>query len=617
MNTNRRQFMQIAAGAGVGTLAERVASAKAQTSINRSFEHGAPLREFQYGQISFQPGLHQAQFEKTHDVLMALSEDSLLRPYRRHVGLAAPGCDLGGWYSAEDFAAETFGQWLSALSRYYASTQDEDTRTKVDRLVRGLAATVEPRAKLYGQAYLMDKGAAYHYDKLVCGLMDAHQFARQPVALDVLSRITDATISHLPGRAVDFFEGWGAAESYTLPENQFIAWQRGGEAKHLELAKEYLHDSFFDRLARGENALPGRHAYSHVNALCSAAKAYLVLGNERYLRAASNGFAFIEAQSFATGGWGPNEVFLPYPGYPQFEEFGLWSLQSLGESLTRAHYHFETCCGAYAHFKLTRYLLRITKNSEYGDSMERVMFNTVLGAKELLPDGRAFYASDYNFDGRKTYYNGGGGVVPMEWPCCSGTLTQVAADYRISTYFCDAEGVYVNLFIPSTLKWTQHGELVSLTQSGSYPLGDVISMVIEAARPVEFTLRLRIPAWARQPSISVNGKRLEGSLSTGRFAIVRRQWRSGDRIDLELPRQLELKAVDMEHPNEVAVVYGPLVLFAVCKQTPRVTRRQLLAASRANQEASEWCVATDSGPLRLTPFWLIQYERYTTYMSVA
>src|SRR3546814_13457872 len=62
-------------------------------------------------------------------------------------------------------------------------------------------------------------------------------------------------------------------------------------------------------------------------------------------------------------------------------------------------------CGSYAHFKLTRYLLRITRDSRYGDSMERVFYNTVLGAMPMLADGSAFYYSDYKLHtGKKIYY---------------------------------------------------------------------------------------------------------------------------------------------------------------------------------------------------------------------
>ena len=141
----------------------------------------------------------------------------------------------------------------------------------------------------------------------------------------------------------------------------------------------------------------------------------------------------LKAQSFATGGWGPDEQ-LRAPGSGD-----------VAASLTNTHNSFETPCGSYAHFKLTRYLLRVTQDSRYGDSMERVMYNTVLGAKPLLADGSTFYYSDYNFQARKVF-------TKPRWPCCSGTLPQVAADYRINSCFCDSDGLYVNLYISSTVR---------------------------------------------------------------------------------------------------------------------------------------------------------------------
>jgi uncharacterized protein len=613
-SVSRRDFVQ-AAGLGIATLGCRHGAIGASLSPDRTFEYGQPLRQLGYDQVEFEPGLPQSQLRETHDVLMELSDDSLLKPYRTRAGLAAPGCTLAGWYSSDEFGAETFGQWVSALSRYYAITHDEATREKVDRLVRGLGETLDSTGRIFNYGH--NKPPAYLYDKLTCGLIDAHQFARSPIALQVLLRAATAVAPRLPGKAVDYLTPeLGAAESYTIPENQFIAWQRGGDRRHLEMAQQYLHHGFFDPLARGENVLPARHAYSHVNALSSAAKAYLVLGDDTYLRAASNGFAFIAAQSFATGGWGPNESFIPAPASTD-PDHPSPAIATLGDALAKSHWHFETPCGAYAHFKLTRYLLRISKDSQYGDSMERVMYNTVFGAKPLLPDGRAFYQSDYNYDGHKFYFEGYRGSIPSEWPCCSGTLPQIAADYRISAYFSDAEGVYVNLYIPSTLTWLQDGTRVSLAQVGSYPLDDIVSLTFTTSAASKFAVRLRIPAWARQPTISINGRRQSVTLKPGSFAILERQWHSGDRIELELPRQLELHAVDASHPDVVAVCWGPLVLMAVTEDTPRVTRRQLLAATRKGSHAAEWLVETPNAPLRLMPFWTIRDERYSVYLSVS
>ena len=100
----------------------------------------------------------------------------------------------------------------------------------------------------------------------------------------------------------------------------------------------------------------------------------------------------------------------------------------MGESLTNSHFSFETPCGAYGHFKITRYLLRVTCDSRYGESMERVLYNTILRAKPFKEDGTNFYYSDYNTRfAKKGYYKD-------KWPCCSGTSPQLTADYGISSY---------------------------------------------------------------------------------------------------------------------------------------------------------------------------------------
>ena len=303
---------------------------------------------------------------------------------------------------------------------------------------------------------------AYCYDKLVCGLIDSHQFAHDPKAFEILQQTTDLALPHLPENAVDREQSWRAGkdisynwdESYTLPENLFLAYQRGAGERYKQLAIRFLDDkTYFDPLAAGENVFAGKHAYSYVNALNSAMQAYLTLGSEKHLRAARNAFEMLVAtQSFATGGWGPDEMLrAPNTG-------------ALYESLSKQHKSFETPCGAYAHFKLTRSLLRVTRDARYGDSMERVMYNTVLGAKPLQSDGTSFYYSDYSFEGHKEYSN-------HRWPCCSGTLPQVAADYRINLYFKDADDLYVNLYIPSTVDWQSPNVRGTLTPDNYVSVG--------------------------------------------------------------------------------------------------------------------------------------------------
>ena len=242
--------------------------------------------------------------------------------------------------------------------------------------------------------------------------------------------------------------------------------------------------------------------------------------------------------------------------------------------------------------------------------MERVLYNTVLGANPLQPDGRAFYYSDYGNTGSKFYFDD-------PFPCCAGTLPQIAADYRILTYFHDREGVYVNLYFPSTVKWTNgHGAHVELTQSGGYPLDGNVQVVVKTSKASKFALRLRIPAWAESEgaAIRVNGQPVTATVSTG-FASIERKWKTGDRVELTLALPMRLEAIDPEHPETVALVRGPLALFALTKDAPKVTREQLLAASRMPGQ-SVWQVKTEGGPVLMTPFTEIHEEIYRLYLTV-
>jgi len=606
---SRRSFLQSA-----GFTAAALCSGAAESG-----EAPRPLQEFSYGDVELAPGPAQTQFEQTQSVLMRLNEDSLLKPWRLRAGLAAPGPDLGGWYDelplqktesgGHGFApAHSFGQWLSALARGYAINHDARTRAKLERLLTLYDPTIS------GRFYTNFRFPAYNYDKMVIALVDAQRWANLTQAKGLLERTTDAAVPHLPPQALNRDEpqrrwrksvGENTAndytwdESYTLPENLYLAFEHGAGDRYRQLAARYLLDeTYFNPLSENRNVLANHHAYSFCNALSSAMQAYLVDGSKKHLRAASNAFDMIQAsQSFATGGWGPNE---------SFSEPGSGALYA---SLTGTHRGFETPCGSYAHFKLTRYLLRVTRDGRYGDSMERVLYNTVLGAKPLQADGHAFYYSDYHSAGSKTYFNDA-------WPCCSGTLPQVAADYRILAYFHDAAGVFVNLYLPSTVRWiSADGAQMALTQSGNYPNEGKIAMHIKASRPARFALRFRVPAWSSPtaPLIRVNGERAAARIQNG-FAALERGWKDGDRIELELALPLRLEAIDPGHPKTVAVLRGPLVLFAMGNNAPSLTREQLLAAVRQPQQAT-WRAEGSGGPLLLRPFSAIGDQPYTTYLK--
>ena len=610
MASSRRQFLKASAVAAGTGMAMRVTPAWAFPSTQVAIT--PPLSLFGYSDVQLLDGPLREQFDRNHDLFLHLNEDALLKPFRQRQGLPAPGPDMGGWYdNASDFnppenfhafiPGHSFGQYLSGLARAYAVTGSKATQEKVHRLVRAFAETVEPSGKFYVDYHL----PAYTYDKTSCGLIDAHEFAKCPDALDVHWRATQAALPYLPEKALSrpeqrsrphksVADTWD--ETYTLPENFFLAYQRSGNARYRELAERFIENDYFDPLAEGRNVLPGEHAYSHVNAFSSAMQSYLVLGDEKYLRAATNGLRLVHEQSFATGGWGPNEAFVE-PGKGLLEE-----------SLGTTHASFETPCGAYGHFKITRYLLRVTRDSRYGDSMERVFYNTIAGATPILADGTSFYYSDYNYNAQKVHHRD-------KWPCCSGTFPQLTADYGISSYYRGQDGIYVNLFLPSRVSWSQNNTRCTLTQTTEYPRANGTQLAFTLPTPETFTLYVRVPAWAgAKTTVAINGRRADASIEPGKFLALQRTWKNEDRVELEFEMPLRLEPIDAQNPNTVALIRGPVALFAVGEIPERVTRKQLLAAAPLAQSSDDWVTQTDKGSLTLRPFASIMSEDYRLYL---
>ncbi len=604
-----------------------------------------PLEEFTHADVRVTGTLQTAQRENVLAVLTALDEDSLLYPYRHMAGQATPGVSLGGWYeylpnydhhhdAAGLAPGHSLGQWISALARFYAAstfTPEEAQpalRVRAQRLTALLSQPVTPGC------FAKTRFPAYTLDKLICGLLDASRYTQDPAAFALIDQAIAAATPSLPGYAIErevqwklgYDISWMWDENYTLPENLYRASEiaaragQGSPRTYRAMADAYLLDkTFFEPLARKENALPDLHAYSHVNALCSAAQCFLSTGSQLHLDAARNGFALLEAQSYATGGWGPDET-LRKPGTDE-----------VYKSLTNTHQSFETPCGAYAHMKLTRYLLRATRDGHYGDSMERVFFNTILGALPLEPAGRSYYHSDYSFNARRVY-------SPSLWPCCSGTLPQVVADYGINTYLQAPGEIWVNLYQPSELHATLGGVPILLRQTTDYPFDSQIHLKLQPARPAAFTLRLRIPAWADAPALAINGTAQPLSVQRG-FATISRTWRPNDTVTLDLPLSLRLEPLATNggpaHPGLVALLYGPLVLFALHEAesvivpspaalpyspapTPQpapiaVARQALLASQRTGPH--EWTVTTPTRTLRFVPFTELADRPYTTYLN--
>jgi DUF1680 family protein len=391
-------------------------------------------------------------------------------------------------------------------------------------------------------------------------------------------------------------------EPYILPENLFNTWESTGDSKFRDMGRRYLLDRvYFEPLARGINLLPGRHGYSHVIALSSAAKAYLVLGDSKYLEAVCNAWNMLnQTQQFASGGWAPKETFItPHE-------------RLLARSLTETHDHFETPCGCYSQFKLDRYLIRFTGESKYGDDLERVLYNTILGARDPDNDGDYFYYSDYHGGATKTYYK-------KKWPCCSGTLAQGVADYVLNAYFRSSDAIYVNLFAPSEVTWKTGRVPVRLIQTTSYPLAGSTQLRVEVPQPRDFTIAIRVPGWLHaSPKISVNGKLYDGPARPATFAGLRRTWKDKDTIEVSFPLEIRTQAIDDRNPQIVGLMQGPLMLVRINPGSDAIESLAVPASlERSSTDPTLFQAPGRNVKLSFRPFYAVKDERYSTYFRVA
>jgi DUF1680 family protein len=494
---------------------------------------------FDYQGVQLLPSRWQRQMAAARAFYLGLSDDDILHGFRKAAGLAAPGAPLGGWCG--DDSSMVFGQWLSGMARLSRALDDDALRRKAIALCDGWAATVGPD----GDARMPH----YTFDKLVGGLVDMAQFVGHAAAVPLLERVVahamrtfDRANRTADRRSTTDYQGI-PLEWYTLPEHLFRAYVFTGVEAFRDAAQVWLYHDYWDRFAAGDAPADahGVHAYSHVNTFSSAMMAYAVLGDERFLRAAQNAAAWVRGhQAYATGGYGPNERFVaPDVG--------------IGAALDSRSDTCEVSCCSWAGFKLSRYLLQHTGDARHGDWIEQLLYNAIGAALPVAEGGRAFYYGDYRV---------GGGMKVYNWEtftCCSGTYLQNVAEYHNLIYFHDVRGLFVNLYLPSVVRWHHGGAAVEVRQETAYPDDGQVRISVRTDAPTRMALRFRVPAWAQGMTLAVNGEPVPADAAPGSWATIEREWRAGDRVELVVPLPFRLAAADENHPDRVALLRGPVV----------------------------------------------------------
>ncbi len=215
------------------------------------------------------------------------------------------------------------------------------------------------------------------------------------------------------------------------------------------------------------------------------------------------------------------------------------------------------------------YQLMATGEAVWGDRIERACFNAAPGA--IKKDWKALqymscpnqFLATLNSD---HHLNGLGGFKMAFQPnpgkrvaCCGGNVHRIFPNYAIRMWMQTANGgLAAVLFGPSTMKATvgAHADVVEIVQTTNYPFEEEIHFKIHAGRPVRFPLSLRVPAWCREPRLTLNGTATAASRTEKGFAVLDRLFQPGDVVSLTLPMTIRITRWPQ---GGVGVEHGPLV----------------------------------------------------------
>jgi uncharacterized protein len=241
---------------------------------------------------------------------------------------------------------------------------------------------------------------------------------------------------------------------------------------------------------------------------------------------------------------------------------------------------YNETCANIANAMWNWRMLLLTGEGKYADVMERVFYNSMLSAIGL--EGKDYFYSNplrrcgedvplLSNDSRVRWPNTTP-ASPVFCFCCPPSLARTIAQLHTYAYGVSADTVWVHLYGAGRLD-TQlpGGDAIQLTQTTDYPWDGKISIRIGKAPEKETALRLRIPGWVEQPVLKINGQVSHDQLPPGSYTVLRRAWKAGDAVELELPMPVVLMESHPrveENRNQVAVMRGPLVYCLEDKDLP-------------------------------------------------
>jgi len=400
----------------------------------------------------------------------------------------------------------------------------------------------------YLAGYFIESAIA-HYQ--MTGRKDARMYA-------AAKRLADCWCENIgPPPKRYWYEGHEELEQALVRLARFVDDVEGAGKgrKYVELAK-FLMDSRRNGEEYDQSHLPVVEQYEAVGHAVRAVYCYsgmadlaMETGDVDYHSAVRSLWAnIVNKKYYVTGGVGSGET---------SEGFGKnYSLPN--------HAYCESCAGCGELFFQYKMNL-IHHDARYADLYEETLYNAILGSVDL--EAKNFTYTN-GLDSQEARYPWHG------CPCCVGNIPRTLLMLPTWMYAKDADGLYVNLFIGSTVDVGQvAGTDVEMVQATDYPWSGKVSITVNPAAERRFAVKIRVPSrsanglYTATPdcegpvSLSVNGAEVTPAIEKG-YAVIARTWKAGDRIDVVLPMRVQrVKASDnvAADAGRVALRYGPLV----------------------------------------------------------
>jgi DUF1680 family protein len=515
--------------------------------------HPVPVRAVRLGD-GFWQDRRRVNVERSIPTLLELLEQHGIVDNFRRLSGRSNAARRGPLYTDSDLY-----KWMEAAAFVLQSDENPKLQATLDRLIGEVVAAQEPSG--YLNTYYVGDRAALRFTEM----QRSHE-------LYCLGHLIQAGIAYYRAagnrklldagiRFADYLaENFGPAKRPLLtghPELELALvelYRTTGSQRYLDLAgyllsgveRERLHLKesdiryMFSGIPFTSRTLFEGHAVRAMYAASGAADYYAETGDTAYRQTLETLWRDLTTRKmYITGGVGSRAQ-----GEAFGEPYELPNSQAYTES-----------CAAIGNMIWNFRLLSITGEARFADVLERALYNGVNSGMSL--SGTLYcYRNPLASNGEK---------IRNEWydtTCCPPNIQRILASLPGYFYASGRDGLYVHLYHSSLLDWhLEDGTPLKVEQKTDYPWSGEVNLTLTPAKPVEFTLSLRIPAWSRRTAVVVNGIG-DTVEERGQYVALRRRWKAGDRVTLRLdaaPRLTVANPRVSEDAGKLAVERGPLV----------------------------------------------------------